>query len=100
MTKKELVARLRKKFNAWCSNLPDVEYRSCNDHAEQIRPDGWTKGLEVLELAAECADEHENWLNMDCKEERKQMPEESETQSQRPNPEGLGLRVKETASQR
>lgn len=67
MTKKEVVSTLRKRFNNWCSNLPDVEYKSCNDHAEQIRPDGWTNGLEVLELGAEMMDEREAWLEQDAR---------------------------------
>ena len=67
MTKKEVVSALRKKFNNWCLGLPDVEYKSCNDHNEQIHPDGWTNGLLVLELAAELMDEEEAWLEQDAR---------------------------------
>lgn len=66
MTKKEVVSTLRKRFNNWCLGLPDVEYKSCNDHSEQILPDGWTNGLEVLELAAEVMNEEEAWLEQDA----------------------------------
>lgn len=53
MTKKEVVATLRKAFNEWVSSLPDIEYKSCNDAAEFYDDDANVNPLYVLELAAE-----------------------------------------------
>ena len=53
MTKKEVVAALRKAFNIWASLLPDVEYKSCNDASELYNDDANVNTLRVLELAAE-----------------------------------------------
>lgn len=53
MTKKEVVAALRKAFNSWASLLPDVEYKSCNNASEFYNDDVNVHALHVLELAAE-----------------------------------------------
>lgn len=53
MTKKEVVAALRKVFNNWASLLPDVEYKSCSDASEFYNDDANVNDLHVLELAAE-----------------------------------------------
>jgi hypothetical protein len=53
VTKKEVVATLRKAFNSWASSLPDIEYKSCNDAAEFYDDDANVNSLHVLELAAE-----------------------------------------------
>ena len=53
MTRKEVVATLRKAFNNWASLLPDVEYKSCNDASEYYDDDANVNALHVLELAAE-----------------------------------------------
>ena len=54
MTKKEVVAALRKAFNSWASMLPDdVLYKSCNDASEFYSEDTSVNNLHVLELGAE-----------------------------------------------
>ena len=53
MTKKEVVSALRKEFNNWCALLPDVEYKSCNEHSESYEGDANVNSLHVLELGAE-----------------------------------------------
>ena len=56
MTKKEVVSALRRKFNTWCSLLPDVEYKTCNDNSEIFSPETNVQTLHVLELGAEEAE--------------------------------------------
>ena len=59
MTKKEVVASLRKAFNMWASLLPDCEYESCNDHSEEIPPGRGANTLHVFEVTAEMAEGEE-----------------------------------------
>ena len=56
MTKKEVVSELRKRFNTWCSLLPDTEYKSCNDNSEFFEGDPSVNTLHVIELGAEEAE--------------------------------------------
>lgn len=56
VTKKEVVAALRKAFNNWASSLPDIEYKSCNGATEFYDDDENVNPLHVLELAAEQSD--------------------------------------------
>ena len=54
MTKKEVVATLRRAFNSWAASLPDdVDYKSCNDASNYYDDDGSVNNLHVLELGAE-----------------------------------------------
>lgn len=57
MTKKEVVAELRKAFNNWVALLPDCEYESCNDHSEVYPPEDGIRYLHTLELGAEATEE-------------------------------------------
>jgi len=70
MTKKEIVSALQKKFNNWAKLLPDVEYKSCNDHAEDYPKDNNTNELHVLELAAEESNTELDWLDEDAPNEK------------------------------
>ena len=56
MTKKEVVATLRKAFNDWASLLPDIEYKTCNDNSEIFSPETNIQTLHTLELGAEEAE--------------------------------------------
>ena len=53
MTKKEVVTELRKKFNSWVAELPDIEYKSFGDNSEIHEPCDCTDTLHILELGAE-----------------------------------------------
>lgn len=53
MTKKEVVSELRRKFNEWCRQLPDVEYKTCNDNCEIYDKDPNVDTLHIIELGAE-----------------------------------------------